>query len=300
MNERCYQEETDLGLMMDLVNSFPSETLHIIDLPYRLCSWALDDPENVALWFNEKRELVAWAVLQTPFWEIDYFCHPDAERNLYSEILAWAERRAKATMNTLYGHPSWFINVFSEQANCIRDLENAGFISQADAGDDLLSKVLMRRTDQAPVKIYQPPEGFVVRPLAGAMEVEKYVDLHRSVFESKNMTVEWRRRTLNHPAYNPELDIVVATPEGRLVAFCICWISENLMEGRVEPLGCHKDFRRYALGKVALSEGLHRLQILGAKNICVETDNFRNTAFQLYESFDFEVIQNVVVFRKDF
>jgi len=54
------------------------------------------------------------------------------------------------------------------------------------------------------------------------------------------------------------------------------------------------------LGRVALSEGLRRLQALGAQNIFVETDNYRNTAFRLYESFDFQVIQNVLVFRKNY
>ena len=51
---------------------------------------------------------------------------------------------------------------------------------------------------------------------------------------------------------------------------------------------------------MALSHGLHRLQTLGAQNIYVETDNYRNTAFRLYESFDFEVIQDVLVYRKDY
>jgi ribosomal protein S18 acetylase RimI-like enzyme len=65
-------------------------------------------------------------------------------------------------------------------------------------------------------------------------------------------------------------------------------------------LGCHKDFRQYALGRVALAEGLRRLQALGARNIFVETDNYRNTAFRLYQSFGFEVLQDVLVYRKDY
>jgi ribosomal protein S18 acetylase RimI-like enzyme len=97
----------------------------------------------------------------------------------------------------------------------------------------------------------------------------------------------------------PELDIVVESPDDRLVAFCICWFDRGLMAGHVESLGCHKDFRQYALGRVALSDALRSLQSLRAQNILVETDNYRNTAFRLYESFDFQVIQNVLVYRKD-
>jgi hypothetical protein len=59
-----------------------------------------------------------------------------------------------------------------------------------------------------------------------------------------------------------------------------------------------KDFRQYALGRVALSEGLSRLKSLGARNIFVETDSYPNTAFRLYETFDFQVNQNVLIYRK--
>ena len=93
---------------------------------------------------------------------------------------------------------------------------------------------------------------------------------------------------------------MVESPDGHLVAFCICWFDKGAMTGHVEPLGCHKDFRPYAFGRVAPSEGLHRLQSLGAQNIIVETDNYRNTAFRLYQSFGFEVIQDVLVYRKDY
>jgi ribosomal protein S18 acetylase RimI-like enzyme len=136
--------------------------------------------------------------------------------------------------------------------------------------------------------------------MAGAAEVEAYVELQQAVFGSKNMTTEWRARTLKHPAYKRDLDIIVAAPDGRLAAFCICWFDEKSGNGHVEPLGCHEDFRAHALGRVALSEGLHRLQELGAKDIFVETDSYRNTAFRLYESFDFQVIKNALVYRKDY
>ncbi len=158
----------------------------------------------------------------------------------------------------------------------------------------------MRRSTDTPVKLYEPPSRFQVRSLAGESEVKAYVELHRSVFQTKNMTVDWRARTLKHSAYKGDLDIVVEAPDGRLAAFCICWFDKNSGDGHVEPLGCHEDFRQYALGRVALSEGLRRLQALGAKNIFVETDNYRNTAFRLYESFDFQVIKNVLVYGKKY
>ncbi len=93
---------------------------------------------------------------------------------------------------------------------------------------------------------------------------------------------------------------MVEGPDGRLAAFCICWLDDITKEGQVEPLGCGKDYRRYALGRVALAEGLSRLQALGAKAIYVETDSYRITVVVLYESFYFQVIEDVLVYRKDY
>jgi ribosomal protein S18 acetylase RimI-like enzyme len=297
---RPFSTEQDKYRISALARQNPENNFHVVDLPYRLSSWALDDPENIGLWFDENQKLMAWAALQTPFWTIDYVCHPDAEFTLHQEILSWADQRASAIVNSVHGRPSWFVMVFSGQHSRIQDLENAGFQCQSNVGDDSWSKVLMQHSSQTPVKVYTPPSGFTVRSLAGEKEVKDYVELHQSVFESKNMTTDWRSRTLQHPDYMPELDIVVESPDGRLVAFCICWFDKHSMTGHVEPLGCHKNFRQYALGRVALSEGLSRLQALGARNILVETDNYRNTAFRLYESFDFQVIQDILVYRKDY
>jgi mycothiol synthase len=300
ITQRHLLAEQDKYLMSALAHQSPENNLHVIDLPYRLSSWAFDNPENVGLWFDENEQLVAWAALQTPFWTIDYVCHPKVEAKLHREILSWADQRACATINTPNGRPAWFSMVFSGQTDRIHDLENAGFKCQSDVGDDSWSKVLMQRSSPTASKVYEAPSGFIVRPLAGGIEVNDYVELHRSVFESKNMTTDWRKRTLRHPDYVPELDIVVESPEGRLVAFCICWYDKNLMAGHIEPLGSHKDFRQYGLGRVALSEGLRRLQSLGAQNIFVETDNYRSTAFRLYESFDFQVMQCVLLYRKNY
>jgi mycothiol synthase len=300
LHRRPLSNDVDKFKMLCLSNEYSSENLHVIDLPYRLSSWSLDDTGNACLWFDMDENLIGWAVLQTPFWTIDYAYRPSMEGLLHREMLSWADGRARSIADTRFGHPAWYVMVFEDHLQRIRDLEDAGFECLAYTGEDSWSKVLMRRSLETSVKLYQPPAGYTIRSLKGEEEAEAYVELHRSVFESRNMTVDWRLRTLEHPAYHRDLDIVVEAPGGKLAAFCICWIDMELSAGHVEPLGCHKDFRKYALGRVALSHGLHRLQSMGAKEIFVETDSFRNTAFRLYEFFDFQVIKNVRVYRKNY
>ena len=304
IGQREFSGETDKQAMIALAHVFPTDNLHVVDLPYRLSSWALDYPDNIGLWFNAEDQLLAWAVMQTPFWAIDYVYHPRADKSVHRRILAWADKRARSVLDTSIGHPMWFVNVFAFQTDRIRDLEDAGFASQANVGEDSWSKVLMLRPIQIPVADYALPAGFSIRSLAGreANEVEAYVQLHRDVFESKNMTVEWRTRALRRPEYQADLDLVAVAPDGRLAAFCICWLDKNAEKpcGQIEPIGVHKDFRQLGLGQAILSEGLRRLYSCGAEKVYVETDKYRNAALELYETVGFRLTQDVLVYRKDY
>jgi ribosomal protein S18 acetylase RimI-like enzyme len=303
ITQRCYKDENDKLAMAELARQFSQDNLRIIDLPYRLSSWALDEPLNACLWEDKYGQLVAWAVLQTPFWTLDCALHPEHAR-LFPELLAWADCRARELLGTPYGLCSWYVNVFSDQNERIEQLEQAGYTCQADMGEDSWSKVWMKRPGNLPVNDYRVPPGFTVRTLSGKNEAAAYVGLHQAVFETKNMSLEWRKRTLRHPDYMSDLDVIITAPDGRLAAFCIGWLCRGQADkgrfyAQVEPLGCHADYRRYALGRVALAEVLRRMQRHAVKNIYVETDSYRDTAFRLYESMGFEVIRDVLIYCKD-
>ena len=310
---RAYAGEADLAAMTALAKAFPTTNLHVADLPYRFSSWALDDPENIAVWADPNGApggdgaLGGWAIMQTPFWTIDYACHPAAAAALHSQILSWADARARLIVGTPSGRPMWFVNVFTGQHDRIHDLEAEGFASQADVGENSWTKVLMRRWGQQPIPPSPLPAGFTIRPLGGEDEVAAYVTLHQAAFQSKNMTVPWRRRTLSRPEYVPGLDLVAVAPDGRLAAFCIGWLNQNSpkgigtsITGQIEPLGVHEDFQHQGLGRCLLSEVLRRQQQQGAEWVYVETDNYRDAAFALYTSMGFEVLEDVLVYRKDY
>jgi mycothiol synthase len=299
--QRDYAGKTDHESMINLAYIDSSINLHWIDLPYRLSSWALDDPENAQLWVNSKDVLIAWAIMQTPFWSIDYVTLSD-EKHLHRKILQWADQRANEIISTPYGHLSWFINVYDHQVERIQELESFGYLSQAQLTDDPWSKVIMLRDLNKP-PIYKLPEGFIIRSLIGESEVEAYVELHQTVFGTKNMIMEWRERTIHHVDYHPDLDLVALTPNGRLAGFCIGWMSRMCGEvrfGQIEPMGVHVDFRGLGIGKALLSECIRRLQINDVRNIYVETDNYRNAAYSLYKELGFHVIHQVRVYGKEF
>ena len=303
VQQRSYRGEADKPLMLALAHARPEDNLHVIDLPYRLSSGAFDAPENVSLWVDEDGELAAWAVLQPPFWAIDYAVHPDAPDDMHRRLLAWADERAKATRGTPSGHPMWFVNVFHRQEERRHDLEAAGFADQADVGGNPWSKVFLRRpTGTVPEP--RLPEGFSIRPLAGVSEVTAYVALHRAAFESEAMTEPWRRRVIERPEYVPGLDLVAVAPDGRLAAFCVCWFDPSRRggypSGQIEPLGVDPAFRHLGLGRALLWEQLRLLHELGAEQVYVETDNQWDAALALYQSVGFRVIEDVRVYRKEY
>jgi mycothiol synthase len=300
--ERAFSGDADLQQMAELVRTFPMENIHVVDLPYRFSSWSFDYPENIRLWMDEQGQLLAWAVLQIPFWTIDYAYHPEFHHLLRAQILRWADEQACKIVGTASGHPAWFATVVAGQAEHIQDLEQIGFTSQENVGENSWSQVLMEHSMPMTDKI-SLADGFHIRTLNGAREVEAYVDLHRAVFESKNMTVEWRHRTLQRPEYLPDLDLVAVAPNSQLAAFCICWLAkgtDGMISGQIEPLGVHAGYRKLGLGQAILSEGLKRLQSKGANQIYVQTDNYRNAAFKLYESSGFRVVKNILMYRKDY
>jgi len=302
--QRAYQGERDQHRMLALAHVEPQVHLHLTDLPYRLSSWAFDAKDNICLWEDERGRLRAWAVLQSPFWTIDYVYHPQVSDVIHDHLLEWADHQAHLHRASPYGRPMWFVNVFDWQHQQQRDLERHGFVSQADQGDESWTKVLLQHTPNRVLPTRPSPAGWTIRPLRGEEEVDAYVRLHRAAFESESMTSAWRRRTLHHPDYHPDLDLVAVDSAGDLTAFCVCWFSASGSDGRpcgqIEPLGVRADVRGRGLGRALLMAGMQRLYEHGATYIVVETDNYRDAAFSLYTAVGFQIMQNVLVYRKDY
>lgn len=98
ITSRTFSDTADLQQMMALANAFPADNLHVVDQPYRFSSWALDEPENTQLWLDEQENVVAWVVMQTPFWSIDYACHPVVSEEVHPQLLR----------GPISGHSSWW------------------------------------------------------------------------------------------------------------------------------------------------------------------------------------------------
>lgn len=256
---RPFTGAADIERMIALAYAFPDQYLRSVDLPYRLASWALDNPRNVCLWEDEAGDLLGFAIIQLPWRSLDTCAHPAArDAGIERLMLVWATERAQEIADESGKPLMLYVDAFEHDAEQLALLAAYGFVPDQSA----MIRVVRSLEDVLP----QPhlPDGFVLRPIDGMRELREYVVLHRAAFGAADMTIEWRRRTVRAPQYIPELDVVAEAPDGRLAAFCMCWLGPVCGEGYIEPLGVHPDFAGYGLGRAVLLEGLWRLQAHGA------------------------------------
>jgi hypothetical protein len=297
LRQSSFAGNADLRAITGLVEALPEQNLHVVDLPYRLCWWGLDELGNVGLWFNAEDERRAWVVMQTPFWCVDIVLHPD-EQGLYSRLLAWAEQRAAALVNGPYSRPAWYVHVPAgpaRQTTRLPELEAVGFASQAEVSESPWSIVLMQHSGR-PLPESKNQAGFAIRPLAGQAEVEGYVACHQAAFQSATCApvgahARWRSRLTSRAWTWWRLRRWAGWPgfaspgsTGRAARSSRWGYTRNIAAA---AWAGHRSRR------VSGSQGR------GAGRIFVATDYFREAACVLCESVDFRVIEPVWVYRKD-
>jgi len=160
--------------------------------------------------------------------------------------------------------------------------------------------VLFELASNLPVQPVSPPEGLAVRSLDAQCEIQAYVDLHRSVFQSESMTYDWRLRATEMDGYCNGIDLVIASEDGELHGFCVAWLRKlatGEIVGQIEPLGVRESDRGQNLSQCLLTEAILRLRGLGASRIFVETDKQRTAAMAAYASIGFQVAHDVRVYR---
>jgi ribosomal protein S18 acetylase RimI-like enzyme len=282
-----------------LADASPLAIPHIADWPYRFSSWALDDPRNMQGWFNGSR-LMGWAVMQTPFWAIDCVLHPEAPAQLYSTMLEWAKMRAGEMNAQGEGRPMWFLSIDARCETRRRVLERLDFVDVAEDGADAWSKVLFELSEVSATVMTPLPAGLHIRSLNPSTEIQAYVDLHREVFGSENMTAGWRAQSTRTASYINDLDLVVASEAGELHGFCVAWLRKcatGETVGQIEPLGVRESRRGQRLSQALMAEAIRRLRAHGATRIFVETDRQREAAMAAYASIGFKIAYDVQVYR---
>jgi GNAT superfamily N-acetyltransferase len=69
------------------------------------------------------------------------------------------------------------------------------------------------------------------------------------------------------PLYDPELDLAVEAPDGRVAAYSLYWFDPHTKVGLVEPVRVEQQFQRRGLARAMLTAGIDRLATRGAQRV---------------------------------
>ena len=239
---------------------------------------------------------VAWFVGPGGLW---LECLPDHE-NLVVEALAWAEETLRAERPRL-GAARLSVKLQDNDARRIALLETRGYQRT------VAESVRFRRALDIAIPPPDPPDGIRTRDCIG-IDPEARAACHRDAWSHlghigvadarSTFTAQTYGRLLASSRYDPTLDIVAETTDGRLVASCLCWPDEDSGIGTVEPVGTHVDYRGRGLARAVNLEGLRRLKAMGMAWARVSTAHFNAPAIATYRSCGFEVVSRTYWWTK--
>jgi ribosomal protein S18 acetylase RimI-like enzyme len=292
---RAYLGPEDLSSMLDLVHKtraveqladYPNR----VDLQEILQSSSVQ--KNTRLWF-EREGLIAYALVDN-FDNLLYDSSRTQLELLGDELVHWGEYCVRRN-----GGKSLDVNCAENDLTKIDFLTGKGFRRSG-----AVTVAMLRDLKEHLPEVVLPP-GFSVRQVQGEREAEALALLHRSAFGSEYITTENRLAWMRVPEYEPALDLVAVAPDGSLVAYCMCSISEEQnratgrKEGQTDPVGTHPRFQRMGLARALLATGLHLLKERGMEFATLGTDGENLAMQRAAESAGFHISCRKIWFRKE-
>jgi len=269
-----------------------------------LCWWLGYPPdkaarrENITLWETPGGDLAAWVLIDPDWHTFDVFIHPDWFTNpAAGELYTWAADQAARQVD-----PSGRAIIRTMWASAgdpytIQRLERMGF-TRSQRYHQLFEQSLAG----SPLPQSSLPPGYRVRPVAGVGDVQRRAAASHAAFESDlPFDAYWPRylRFMQSPLYPAGQDLVIEDPDGRVAAFCICWLDPINCVGSFEPLGVHPDFQRRGFGKAILQSGLRFMQAAGMITAIVGTGWDNTPAVNLYLAAGFNLGLRLLTYEKE-
>jgi ribosomal protein S18 acetylase RimI-like enzyme len=229
---------------------------------------------KIRLWV-EHGHVVAWSWLKQDGQDhLEHDVHPE-HLHLLDEILA--EPAARVAF------------AFADDAARQQALARHGFTKPGEAMHYLVRDLVER---PEPPEL---PQGFRYRTV-GEDDVAERVSIHREVWAPSRVTESSYAQVRAQWPYRDSLDCAVEAPDGRFVAYCLCWLDEEHAVGEFEPVGVRPDFRRRGFGAAACTFALARLYEEGGRQAIVYC--VTEPACGLYQSLGFRIHASLISYSR--
>lgn len=142
----------------------------------------------------------------------------------------------------------------------------------------------------APVEPVPPAAGYTLRALGDGLELLERCYASGLGFHEGDIQIAvenrddptWYRNIQTAPLYRRDLDLVAIAPNGAIASFCTIWFDDVTRSAYFEPVATVPAHQRRGLGNALMTEGLLRLQRMGATRAFV--GGFSQAANALYRS----------------
>ena len=242
--------------------------------------------ENAHYWADERGTVTGLFISE--YGRNDFFAMAaPGYPGLLEEIITWGERswgKEKEEIST---------SIFTD------DVKKAGMLKKLGYGDEQ-HESNVRYYDLTDYNFtYDLKPGYRIISFNEFGSYEQRLNTVRNAFNVANYPKERLVALQSSPQYIPELDLLVAAPDGRCAAYCMGWIEEyDASRGYIEPMGTHSDFRRMGFASALAKECFKRLHALGVATAAIASDAEPNISNFLYESLKPSYIKRAYEFKK--
>jgi ribosomal protein S18 acetylase RimI-like enzyme len=144
-----------------------------------------------------------------------------------------------------------------------------------------------RRDLNGPIPQVPIPAGYTVRALGDVDELParswaSWRGFHPDASDEDYEGWEWYLEVQSCPLYRRDLDIVAVAPGGEIASFGTLWYDDVTRSAYIEPVATVPEHQRLGLARANISEGLRRVQRLGATRAFVS--GFEPAPNALYSS----------------
>jgi mycothiol synthase len=293
MISREYADSSDLRLMQDaLIRDYNSTETRIGDVAWQArYDTHYELSLEIRLWLDSA-DLIAWTWLRTRGGlDMHVAPHMNADERLWAELLdavdATVEQRLVAgdELQEIY---TWFTD--GDTAMPPRLLARGFHATTGPGGHVLLAD--LEEPLQAPVL----PSGYCLGWVADEEDVHSRVESHRAAFAPSDLTLPMYQRVRRNWPYRPELDRIIKSETGDVVACCLAWLDETNRAGLLEPISTHPAHQNRGLARSVTADALKALRDAGALTAQVGTSG--PAALAAYTAASFRPWKREITYRK--
>lgn len=274
---RSYQNENDFWRVRNflreifLLNDRLEYSWHVARLDYwrwhylKTCQSCGPIEEVTSLWETDEGKLIAVAH-PISYDEIRLHIHPVYRSpELENEMLAISEE-VHLTQNSL-GEKALYLPILSDDIMRQEVAIKRNYQKIPGWGHH------WRRDLETDLPERKPTSGYQIRSMGGIDEhptrsLASWRSFHNDEPEENyDQDWSWFQNLQMAPLYRRDLDIVAATPQGDIAAFCTMYYDDYTRSAVCVLVGTAAGHWQRGLGKAVMSEGFHRLHSMGCTRV---------------------------------